>query len=166
MKTTIRKMTSIFLAGVMVLICFPAATYALPISPGAVYQTHVQDKGWMDVRNIGQTAGTTGLSLRMEAIRISLANQPAGGIVRYSVHVQDIGWMDPVTSWTDAGTTGRSLRMEAIRISLENMPGYSVEYRVHVQDIGWTDWVSNGQTAGTTGRSLRMEAIEIRIVTE
>jgi uncharacterized protein YjdB len=64
----------------------------------------------------GATAGTTGQSRRMEAIRIRMTNAPAGYRVVYQAHVQNIGWMDWVQDGAIAGTTGRSLRMEAIRI--------------------------------------------------
>jgi uncharacterized protein YjdB len=165
MKKTLRKMTSIVLAAFVVLLSFQSSAFALKmLQPGITYQTHVQDTGWMTSVIDGQTSGTTGLSLRTEAIKISLLNAPVDANIKYSVHVQNTGWVDPVMNGATAGTTGRSLRMEAIRISLENMAGYTVEYRVHVQDIGWMDWVSNGQTAGTTGRSLRLEAIQIRLV--
>jgi len=164
MKKTLRKMTSIVLASFLVLLSLPSSTFAVRMLPGVTYLTHVQDNGWMTQVADGQTSGTTGLSLRAEAIRISLINAPTDANIKYSVHVQDIGWMDTVMNDAAVGTTARSLRMEAIRISLENMAGYTVEYRVHVQDIGWMDWVSNGQTAGTTARGLRLEAIEIQLV--
>jgi len=165
MKMTLRKMTSIVLAAFLVLLSFPSSAFATRmLQPGVTYQTHVQDTGWMPSVIDGQTSGTTGLSLRTEAIKISLLNAPADASIKYSVHVQNTGWMDTVMNGAAAGTTARSLRMEAIRISLENMAGYTVEYRVHVQDIGWMDWVSDGQTAGTTARSLRLEAVQIRLV--
>ena len=158
-------MTSIVLAAFLVLLCLPSSAFAMRmLQPGVTYQTHVQDTGWMPSVIDGQTSGTTGLSLRAEAIKISLLNVPADASIKYSVHVQNIGWMDTVMNGAAAGTTARSLRMEAIRISLENMAGYTVEYRAHVQDIGWMDWVSNGQTAGTEARSHRLEAVQIRLV--
>lgn len=126
-------------------------------------QGHVQDIGWMAPTS--GTIGTTGKSLRLEAVRI-------GGPVTVQAHVQDIGWMQPVSMLGDgtptAGTTGRALRLEAVRITL--LPtwadaGSHVEYRCHVQDIGWMAWVRDGATCGTTGRSLRLEAMEVRLVT-
>lgn len=165
MKKTLRKMTSFVLAAVLVLFSLPSSAFAVKLmQPSVTYQTHVQDNGWMPQVADGQTSGTTGLSLRVEAIKIDLNNAPADANIKYSVHVQNNGWMNTVMNDAAAGTTARSLRMEAIRITLENMAGYTVEYRVHVQDIGWMDWVSNGQTAGTTARSLRLEAIQIRLV--
>lgn len=129
------------------------------------YKSHVQNIGWQNAVSDGQTSGTTGQSLRMEALNANLSGDLNGMSISYQVHVQDIGWMDWVQGGQSAGTTGRSLRLEAVKIKLNNAPSnYHVQYQVHVQDIGWMDWVQDGQVAGTTGQSLRAEAIRIRIV--
>lgn len=137
---------------------------AAPVARTMVaYSAHVRDIGWMAMVHNGATAGTTGQSRRMEAVRINVSGIP-GASVRYRAHVANIGWMGFVANGAVAGTTGQSRQMEAVEIRLENARGYSIEYRVHVQDIGWMGWVRDGQQAGTTGQSKRMEAIEIRIV--
>ncbi len=130
--------------------------------PGICYQAHVQNIGWQGAVCNGQQAGTTGQSLRMEALRIWLI-RPSGRMrVCYQAHVQNIGWQRWVCNGQQAGTTGQSLRMEAIRIVLVNAPArWNVCYQAHVQNIGWQGQVCNGQQAGTTGQSLRMEAIQI-----
>jgi len=112
----------------------------------------------------GAASGTTGQSLRLEAVKIHLTNQTAIAHINYSVHLQNAGWVSSVGDDSIAGTVGQSIRMEAIKITLDGMPGFSVEYRVHVQGIGWMDWHKDGETAGTTGQGLRLEAIEIKIV--
>ena len=117
---------------------------------------HVQNIGWLPWVADSQTVGTTGRSLRMEAIELR------GGVGMVSAHVQDIGWMPAVPSGTTAGTTGRSLRMEAIRVA-SDVPGWAIECRAHVQDVGWMPWVNDGQTCGTTGRSKRLEAVQLRL---
>ncbi|MGN0362113.1 MAG: GH25 family lysozyme [Bilifractor sp.] len=127
------------------------------------YNSHVQNIGWMDSVDDGETSGTTGKGLRMEAISIS---SPVADL-QYRTHVQNIGWQD---GWTDegeaSGTTGRDLQMEAIQILLtgDSASQYDVYYRVHVQNIGWTGWAKNGESAGSTGYSYRMEAIQIVLV--
>ena len=74
--------------------------------------------GW--VKN-GATAGTTGLSRRVEAIEIKLDEETAKDFdVEYRVHAQDIGWMGWVKNGATAGTTGQSKRLEAIEIKLVN----------------------------------------------
>ena len=120
------------------------------------YMTHVQDDGWQNWRTDGEMAGTSGKSLRLEAMNIKLLNNANSDIhIKYQVHVQDDGWQDWKTDGEMAGTSGRSLRLEAIRILLDNSEDYSIMYRVHVQDEGWQDWRTDGEMAGTSGKSLR-----------
>jgi hypothetical protein len=131
---------------------------------GVRYRAHVQDNGWMDWVNDGATAGTTGQSLRMEAVEIELRNAPPGARVCYEAHVQDNGWMGEVCDGDTAGTTGQGLRMEALKVRLRGGPsGTHVCYQAHVENKGWMDEVCDGDTAGTTGQGLRMEAVKIRI---
>ncbi len=131
---------------------------------GVKYQTHIQNIGWQGFLDNGDLAGTTGKSLRLESINISVENPVPGMTIRYKTHVQNVGWLDWVQGGQASGTTGRSLRLEGIMIELVNAPaGYHVQYQVHVQNIGWQDWVQDGALAGTTGRSLRLEAIRIKI---
>ena len=129
------------------------------------YITHVQEEGWQDWKTDGEMAGTSGKSLRLEAMNIKLLNNKDKNLhIKYQVHVQDDGWQDWKTDGEMAGTSGRSLRLEAIRILLDNSEDYSIMYRVHVQDEGWQDWRTDGEMAGTSGKSLRLEAIQIKIV--
>ena len=129
------------------------------------YMTHVQDEGWQDWKKDGEVAGTSGKSLRLEAMNIKLLNNANSDIhVKYQVHVQDEGWQNWRTDGEMAGTSGKSLRLEAIRILLDNSEDYAIMYRVHVQDEGWQDWRTDGEIAGTSGKSLRLEAIQIKIV--
>ena len=129
------------------------------------YRTHVQDEGWQNYVQNGDMAGTSGKSLRLEAMNIKLLNNEDKNLhIKYQVHVQDEGWQNWRTDGEMAGTSGRSLRLEAIRILLDNSDDYSIMYRVHVQDEGWQDWRTDGEIAGTSGKSLRLEAIQIKIV--
>lgn len=131
---------------------------------GICYQAHVQNIGWQGTVCNGQTAGTTGQNLRIEAIKIFLQGAPAGVGICYQAHVQNIGWQSTVCNGQEAGTTGQNLRIEAIKIWLTNPPsGAKVSYRAHVQNIGWQGWVSDQGIAGTVGQGLRIEALEIKI---
>ena len=145
---------------------YVAATYVQmdPSDSSIRYQTHVQDIGWQDWKNGYQTSGTSGQSLRLEAIRIQL-NGVDGGI-EYKTHVQDIGWQNWVGNGAVSGTSGQSLRLEAIQIRLTGQAAnvYDLYYRVHAQNIGWMDWTKNGGAAGTAGFSYRLEAIQIAMV--
>lgn len=120
------------------------------------YRAHVEGLGWLDWAQEGQIAGTTGKSLRMEAVQIEY-DRP----IEYRAHVQGIGWMDWVKNSETAGTTGKSLRLEAIQIK-----GKNFRYHVHVQGKGWLDWASDGEMSGTEGMSLRAEAIQILLAPE
>ena len=132
------------------------------------YQTHVQKRGWMDPISDNQVAGTIGNSLRLEAIKLKISNNPLSfsGNIEYQTHIQKIGWQNWKNNYDISGTEGQGLRVEAIKIRLngELALHYDVYYRVHCQTYGWTNWVKNGELAGTTGEGKRMEAIQIKIV--
>lgn len=127
------------------------------------YRTHVQNVGWQGYVRDGAMSGTSGRSLRLEGINISLADHPYSGSIYYSTHVQNIGWQDAVHDGAMAGTSGKSLRLEAIRIWLTDQMAthYDVYYRVHAQNVGWMGWAKNGESAGTAGYGYRLEAIQI-----
>lgn len=130
------------------------------------YQTHVQNQGWQAEKKNGELAGTSGKSLRLEAIKISL-DSDIPGYVEYITHIQNIGWENTYRkSGEISGTSGKALRLEAIKIRLvgEIADKYDIYYRVHAQYNGWLGWVKNGNPAGTAGLSRRLEAIEIRLV--
>ena len=135
--------------------------------PTLSYETHVQDYGWRASVEEGQTAGTTGLAKKIEAIKITFNNNSYSGNIEYRTHIQDYGWE---TSWQTSGgisgTTGKNKRLEAIQIRLTGdiAEQYDIYYRVHAQEFGWLDWAKNGQSAGTAGYCYRLEAIEIKLV--
>lgn len=129
------------------------------------YQTHVQNIGWQGEKADGEVSGTTGQSLRLEAIKIQLSSSIDGGIV-YKTHVQDYGWLNFVTNGQASGTTGQAKRLEAIQMQLTGnaMNQYDLYYRVHAQNFGWLGWAKNGESAGTAGYSYRLEGIQIVLV--
>lgn len=129
------------------------------------YRTHVQNIGWQNYVSNGSISGTSGQSLRLEAMNINLSNAPNNMKIKYQTHIQNIGWQPWVYNGSLAGTSGLGFRMEAFRISLENAPtGYHVLYQSHVENIGWQNWVQDGEISGTSGRGLRVEAIRIKMV--
>ena len=107
-----------------------------------------------------------GMSRRIEAFRLTIANQPEAGGISYATHVQNVVWQDAVSDGAIAGTSGRSLRVETLRVNLTGdiARSYSVWYRVHSQDFGWLGWACDGADAGTTGLSKRAEAVEMQIL--
>ena len=129
------------------------------------YQTHVQNIGWQGEKADGETSGTTGQSLRLEAIKIQLSSSIDGGIV-YKTHVQDYGWQNFVANGQASGTSGQAKRLEAIQMQLTGNAKnqYDLYYRVHAQNFGWLGWAKNGESAGTAGYSYRLEGIQIVLV--
>jgi len=141
------------------------------------YRTHIAQKGWQDWKKNGQTAGTTGEKLAMEAVRLKLTGELAEHYdIYYRVHSQSYGWLGWAKNGEIAGTAGLAKRMEAIQIKLVEKggkaPGTSekhyvsnqgVFYQSHVQTYGWQTWKQNGETSGTSGQAKRLEAIKIKL---
>ena len=147
------------------------AMYAKPLS--VQYQSHVQKIGWQGKVSDGKISGTSGRGLRLEGIRISLADKPCSGDIRYVTHVQSYGWqenLNNVNTWKKngemSGTNGKSKRLEAICVKLtgEMEKRYDVYYRVHAQHYGWLGWAKNGEQSGTSGFGYRLEALQIVLV--
>jgi len=106
-------------------------TGAVPSGAGISYQVHVQNKGWMGTVQNGDFAGTTGDSLRIEAIKINLTGLD-GYEVYYRGHVQNKGnipVVDNTWGWVkngaELGTTGENLRLEAIEIKIVKTETYT-----------------------------------------
>ena len=162
----------------------PASTY------GVQYEGHVQNIGWQTpaINTIGEQsdmslvkeAGTFGKGLRVEALKLTGYNLPAGASITCQAYVENFAWLAPVVTEAntdmslvkEAGTSGKGLRVEAFKMTLNGMPGYAVEYQTHVQNLSWmapvttvngTD-IANAEVAGTHNLGLRMEALRVQIV--
>ena len=138
-------------------------SYIAPVKkPTITYSAHTEGIGWMPQVSEGKTAGTTGQSRRLEALRV----KTTGTGIQVRAHVQNVGWQNWVSNNSVAGTTGRSLQMEAVQIRLTGTDAskFDIYYRAHVAGKSWLGWAMNGESAGTQGGSLRMEAIEIKVV--
>lgn len=141
------------------------ATCRVSVNSGSVYyRSHIQNIGWQKTKSNGSVAGTTGKSLRMEALKISLKNTT--GSIRYKAHVANVGWQGWRKNSAIAGTVGQSRQMEAVQIKLtgDSEKLYDVYYRVYSAKYGWLGWAKNGQSAGTQGYGYRMEAIQVKLV--
>lgn len=138
---------------------------------GFHYRAHVADLGWLDSVRDGQTAGTTGQALRLEALKIT---PPDGVELTVLAHVSNKGWVsyegirrgessgegssenDPII-----GTVGQALQMEALQVIPTEMPkGWQLRYRVHVEDYGWTGWVYAPFATGSVGMGKAIEAVQ------
>ena len=144
----------------------PVGTSSKTFDTQAVYSAHVQNIGWQDEVYNGETIGTVGQGLRMEALKLDLYKPLYSGEVTYSAHVQNIGWQDWKKDGEISGTVGEKLQMEAVKIKLtgEMADHYDIYYRAQVEELGWLDWVKDGKEAGTTGKGYRMESLEIKLV--
>ena len=134
-----------------------------PVS--VLYRTYIQKNGWMSYVSDGTMSGTSGKSLRLEAIQIKLDTDADLGI-QYKTYCQTYGWLNWSSNGALNGTRGEAKRLEAIRIKLTGADAdkYDIYYRVHAQSYGWLDWAKNGQISGTMGLAKRLEAIQIIVV--
>ena len=144
----------------------PGKTNRTFIEPLVTYSSHVQEIGWQNSVKDGEMSGTSGRSLRIEAMKIKLNSTKYAGSIVYQTNIQNTGWQEPVRDGQLSGTSGKSLRLEAIRIHLEGEISnhYDVYYRVHAQGFGWLGWAKNGEKAGTIAYNYRLEAIEIKLI--
>lgn len=134
--------------------------------PTLTYQAYCQDQGWNEVVQENSVAGTTGKSLRLEALKLNVSDTNIKGTIQYRAHVSKDGWQAWKSAGELAGTTGQSKAIEAVQIQLTSEMGalFDVYYRVYSAEIGWLGWAKNGAYAGTTGGGLRAEAVQVVMV--
>ena len=132
---------------------------------GLSYRAHVAALGWLDPVRDGQTAGTTGHGLQLEALKI---DPPDGLELDAKLHIEDVGWttfVDVAKNDPVIGTEGRALRAEAMELDVKsNTTGKRLWYQVHLADVGWTGWVEQGYAAGTVGIGKAIEAVRMKLV--
>ena len=144
-------------------------------------EAHVSNVGWQAAVGNGGTAGTTGRSRAVEALRVRLsADLSARYTVWYRVHSAEFGWLGWACDGADAGSAGYGRAVQAVQVAVlpkgEPAPGdtstpfknrvddpASISVRSHTANIGWMSPVGSGSIAGTTGRALPMEALEAQL---
>lgn len=147
---------------------------AAATSVSVSYRTHVQNVGWQGWQRDGGTSGTSGKSLRLEAIQVRLTGDLGKRYdVYYRVHAQNFGWLGWARNGEAAGTSALSYRLEAIQVTLvpkgaaapgsTESPYLSFHVQTHVQNVGWQEWRGRGETSGTSGRGLRLEGVRIEL---
>lgn len=144
------------------------------------YRVHSQNKGWLGWAKNGESAGTLGYGLRIEAFEIKLVDKGKAGPtsntksliraseIRYKSYIRNNGWQNYVYENSISGTTGKGIKIEAFQLEL-TLKQYSggIEYRSHIQNIGWENtWESEGEVSGTPGSGLNIEAIQIKLTGE
>lgn len=154
-----RRLAAILAAPALLLAVLVPMALASP--PALIYSAHVSSLGWLPDVASPATAGTTGQSRQMEALRIG-----TGIGLSYRAHVANIGWMAWVGPPFVAGTTGQARQMEAIQVKLDAgvAASWSVACQAHVASLGWLPVVYDGATCGTTGQARRMEAVRLWLV--
>ncbi len=134
------------------------------------YRTHIERVGWENWRSNGVMGGTSGRSLRLEGINVTVTPSSACEEldlgIQYTTHCESYGWLPWSADGDMSGTEGESKRLEAIMIQLtgKHAQEYDVYYRVHAESYGWLGWAKNGEPAGTAGYSKRLEGIQIVVV--
>ena len=144
-------------------------------------EAHVSNVGWQAAVGNGGTAGTTGQSRAVEALRVRLsADLSARYTVWYRVHSAEFGWLGWACDGADAGSAGYGRAVQAVQVAVlpkgDPAPGdtstpfknrvddpASISVRSHSSNIGWMSPVVSGSVAGTTGRGLPMEALEAQL---
>jgi hypothetical protein len=136
----------------------PTPYLSTPISPEkhytVKYRSHVQGVGWQTWVGDGETSGTTGRVLRLEALQIDAPFE-----IEAKAHIEGIGWKDygKINKDTVIGTTGQCKRLECLCFK------GNFKYRIHIRNTGWTCWTKADGicTLGSVGQELPIEAIEI-----
>ena len=129
--------------------------------PTLYYEANCQNAGWLEQVNEPNTAGTTGQSLDLYQLKISLKNVTNN--VTLSGKVYSNGqWFsyNNITSDTVLGNNGQTIQF--VNFSLNNLSNYQLQYRVHSANVGWQNWVNAGTQAGTSNKNI--QAIEFRLV--
>ena len=144
-------------------------------------EAHVSGVGWQAAVGNGGTAGTTGQSRAVEALRVRLSDGlSARYTVWYRVHSAEFGWLGWACDGADAGSAGYGRAVQAVQVAVlpkgDPAPGdttspfknrsddpASISVRSHTSNIGWMSPVRSGSVAGTTGRGLPMEALEAQL---
>lgn len=130
-------------------------------------ETHIQNIGWRTETPKTQIFGTTGRSLRLEALSLSVASHLPEGNIILGAFIQGEGWRSSTNqSEGYVGTIGQSKRIEELTMSLAGdiQQEFDIYYRVHVARIGWLGWAKNGEKAGSALYQNGIEALEVKLV--
>lgn len=127
-----------------------------------VYNSHVQDIGWM--REVNSDITGTLNDKRLESFYLKFDFQKHAGDIVYSSYVEGIGWQEEKRNGEISGTDHQSKRIEAIKINLTGDISnyYDIYYRVYGNN--WSGWAKNNEIAGSIGYDRKITAIEIKLV--
>lgn len=137
-----------------------------PFELSIEYSSHCENLGWLPYASDGDTTGSTGQGLRLEAVKVRLPNiGDLNVLIKYQAHIQNVGWVPAQSADEICGTVGEAIRLEALKFFLEGSDAYKYDifYRIHVENLGWMEWAKNGSPIGTAGYALRGEALQMKI---
>lgn len=135
---------------------------------GVRYFAHVQNVGDLPKVRDGQTAGTEGYGVQLEAVTIY--GLPKGWEVEAQAHIKNKGWRkfagikDGVTCLI--GTKGERLRLEALGFRVTKRPvgdNRRLYFQVHQACYGWKAKTPEGYFSGSDGEEMQLEAVRIWI---
>ena len=82
-------------------------------------EAHVSNVGWQAAVGNGGTAGTTGRSRAVEALRVRLSGElSARYTVWYRVHSAEFGWLGWACDGADAGSAGYGRAVQAVQVAV------------------------------------------------
>ena len=84
------------------------------------YESHSARLGWTGWFSNGETSGTTGQALQLEAIKIEIVDPKDRVGVRYQGRIRGEGWTDWFENGAELGSTGQHRSLDAIKIELIN----------------------------------------------
>jgi len=142
------------------------ATTAKNIASVAV-RANIAGIGWQTTVFDQKVAGTTGKSLALRALQLSLQNAVAqgGSSIEYRTFI-DGSWQSWVSNGQTSGNNAQNKPIEVVQIRLTGSAAvnYDVYYRVHSANLGWLGWAKNGARAGSAGYNYQAEAIQVVVV--
>lgn len=164
-----RRFMSVLVAGLTLAVGGLVAGTGQPAAAaGAVgticYNAHVQDVGWMDWRCAGQSVGTVGHSLNLEALNLS-TTIPGGICARVFLYYAAAWerWVcrSNTNETITVGTVGQNRAIEALQVRLDFSAPAMIRGKAHMRDLGWqdfTEWDRNIMV-GFPGSRRPVEAV-------
>lgn len=108
-----------------------------------------------------EDAGTTGMSRRIEALRMGLFD--SNKKIEYQIYVDGQGWSRWYADGEIADNRGGKRPISGLNIKVTDRRDgtlVDVEYRAHVERVGWTDYMLCNEEIGN--KVGRIEAITVR----
>ena len=128
------------------------------------YKGYIENTGWTEYYYDGYTLGSTGQSLKINAISLNLDHQDYKGNIEYNFYQQDIGW----SGWKKNDeiinpSKNRGFYGLRIKLSGEINNYFNVYYMCHFSNIGWTEWKKNDEIIDYSKSKNCLEAIKVQL---